>query len=203
MKTSNRLFLLALTVLAVSVTAAAQLRFGVRGGLGINDMKFDQNVLDNKNYLGYSVGVAAEFQVPVIGIAVEGAALYTHRTSELRGEGDQGIDYKRNYIEVPVHAKYKLTLPVVDRIVVPFIHLGPNFAFLTNSDDEGHAFKDKKMAVSLDVGGGVEIVRKLQLAVNYGLGMSKAFEYVGVDQEQTSNIKGKDRCWTIMATYFF
>ena len=138
-----------------------------------------------------------------IGLAFDGAVQYTHRTSELYTDDPNGTSYKRNYIEVPIHAKYKLGLPVLEKVAVPFLFVGPNFAFLTNSNDKGNSFKDKDMALSLDLGAGVELVHKLQVSVTYSAGMTKAFEYVGVDRDKYPNVTGKDKCWTIAAAYFF
>ena len=202
-KTLSYMVVLAVALLATATPAAGQLRFGVKAGMGINDMKFNKDVLDNKNYLGWTAGVTAELQVPVIGLAFDGAVQYTHRTSELYTDDPNGTSYKRNYIEVPIHAKYKLGLPVLERVAVPFLFVGPNFAFLTNSNDKGNSFKDKDMALSLDLGAGVELVHKLQVSVTYSAGMTKAFEYVGVDRDKYPNVTGKDKCWTIAAAYFF
>jgi hypothetical protein len=101
-----------------------------------------------------------------------------------------------------VHAKYKLNMLGLNRILVPFIYAGPDFAFLTSESDPSNSFKNRKMSVSLDLGGGVELINHLQVSVNYSLGMSKAFEYVGINSD-VRNVTGKDRCWTISAAYFF
>ncbi len=205
MNRKNLKYILVLTValLAAATPATAQLRFGVKGGLGINSMKFNKDVLDNDNQLGWTAGVTAEVQVPVIGLAFDGAVQYTHRKSELYTDDAEGTTYKRNYIEVPIHVKYKIGMPVVGNIVAPFLFAGPDFAFLTNSTDKGNSFKDKDVALSLDLGVGVELFKKLQVSATYSAGLTKAFEYVGVNRDKYPDVKGKDKCWTIAAAYFF
>ena len=182
--------------------AQARFRFGAKAGFGINTVKFDRSIMDADNYLGYSVGVTAELELPTVGIALDASALYSHRSNKILVQDEDNRSYKRNYFEFPVHAKYKLNMLGLNRILVPFIYAGPDFAFLTSESDPSNSFKDRKMSVSLDLGAGVEVINHLQLSVNYSLGMSKAFEYVGINSE-VRNVTGKDRCWTISAAYFF
>ena len=204
MKTfSKKLLAIAIVAVVTTITATAQLRLGVKAAVGINNIKWDNEIIDHvkKNMVGYSVGVTSEFSVPIVGLGVEASALYTHRRAELT-DNNTGFTYKRDYIEIPVHAKYKLQLPALSNVVTPFAFAGPNFAFLARSSDDKDAFKDRTMAISLDLGAGAEIMKHLQLSVSYSLGMNKAFEYVGVN-DKTTNIAGKDKCWTISAAYLF
>ncbi len=189
--------------LLVTSPVAAQLRLGVKGGLGVNNMKFNREVLDNQNYIGYTAGVTAELEVPIIGLAFDVAAMYTHRTSELYTDDEKGSTYKRNYVEIPIHAKFKLKLPALADVVIPMAYIGPDFAFLTSTTDKNNSFKERNMAIAIDVGAGVEVVRKIQVTVNYSMGVNKAFDYVGIYSNELKNLHGKDRCWTIAAAYFF
>lgn len=202
MKKTYQYLLALIAVMGLASTPAmGQIRFGVKGGLGLNKVSFNRDVLDNKNYLGYSIGITSELNVPILGLGFDVSVLYTHRSSELINM-ENGATYKRNYIEIPVHAKYKLHLLGLENVAIPFIYAGPDFSFLTHSSDPSDSFKDSKMLLSLDVGGGVEIVRKVQLSVHYSYGVNKAFEYVGVN-DKAGDVTGKDQCWTISAAYFF
>lgn len=202
MKKTRIALLTLIAVLGLSATPAkGGIRFGVKGGLGVNKVSFNHDVLDNDNRLGYSVGLTSEITVPLVGLGFDVSALYTHRSSELLNTVDNAT-YKRDYIEVPVHVKYKLQLPGVERLVTPFFYAGPDFSFLAHSSDPSNSFKDYNMIVSIDVGGGVEVLKKIQVSAHYSYGVNKAFEYMGMSN-QPSNITGKDRCWTISAAYFF
>ncbi len=195
---------LTITLLLLMLPCAAQAKFrcGAKAGFGINTVKFDRSIMDADNYLGYSVGATAELELPAVGIALDASALYTHRSNKILVQDEENRSYKRNYFEFPVHAKYKLNMLGLNRILVPFIYAGPDFAFLTSESDPSNSFKNRKMSVSLDLGGGVELINHLQISVNYSLGMSKAFEYVGLNSD-VRNVTGKDRCWTVSAAYFF
>lgn len=200
---TRSLFVVMLAVVSLcGGTASAQIRLGVKAGYGINSLSLKHGNLDFGSYVGYSVGLTSEINLPVIGIGVDVSALYTHRDCELRGENDE--HFKRGYFEIPVHAKFKFDIFGLNRIAVPFIYAGPDFAFLVDDYDEGRNFKEHKTAISLNLGFGVELMRKLQISANYGYGMTKAFETIGISNgEITGNIEGKDCCWTISAAYFF
>ena len=200
MKVMKKIIIATMLLLLVPCAAQARFRAGVKAGLGINKMKFNREILKSDNYLGYSVGVTAELEIPVIGVAFDASALFTHRTCEVYDNKD--ITYKRNYIEIPVHAKYKLNIMGLNRIVVPFVYAGPDFAFLASDKDPSNSFKNRSLSLALDFGAGVELFSHLQVSVNYSAGMTKAFEYVGINSE-VRDVNGKDKCWTISAAYFF
>ncbi len=202
MKTLKKILFAALLLSLIPCTAQASFRAGVRAGLGINKMKFNRDLLKSDNYLGYSVGVTAELEIPVIGLAFDASALYTHRAGDIYVYDDQDRTYKRNYIEIPVHAKYKFNILGLNRVVVPFVYAGPDFAFLTSDKDPSNSFKNKSLSVAFDFGAGVELFNHLQVGVNYSAGMTKAFEYVGINPD-ARNVTGRDKCWTISAAYFF
>lgn len=202
MTTLKKYLTITLLLLMLPSVAQARFRFGAKAGFGVNTVKFNRSIMDADNYLGYSVGATAELELPAVGIALDASALYSHRDNKIQVQDEENRTYKRNYFEFPVHAKYKFNLLGLNRIAVPFIYAGPDFAFLSSESDPSNSFKDRKMSVSLDLGAGVEVISHLQISVNYSLGMSKAFEYVGLDSD-VKNVTGKDRCWTISAAYFF
>ena len=202
MSTLKKYLTITLVLLMLPCAAQAKFRFGAKAGFGINTIKFDRSIMDADNYLGYSIGATAELELPAVGVAIDASALFSHRTNKIQVQDEDNRTYKRNYFEFPVHAKYKFNLLGLNRIAVPFIYAGPDFAFLSSETDPSDSFKNRKMSVSLDLGAGVEVINHLQISVNYSLGMSKAFEYVGLNSE-VKNVNGKDRCWTISAAYFF
>jgi len=70
------------------------------------------------------------------------------------------------------------------------------------SDSDTGDFKTRKWNTSWNVGFGAELFRKLQIHANYGIGLTKAFEYINKEVESTT-VKGKDKYWTITAAYLF
>ena len=63
-----------LVVLAVAMAASVQaqgIKFGVKGGLDIQNMKFDESVFNTDNKLGWFVGPTLQISLPIGGLGVD------------------------------------------------------------------------------------------------------------------------------------
>lgn len=190
--------MVAIIAITAALPAAAQVSLGVRGGFTLNKMHFDREVINSDNRIGYSAGLVLDINIPVTGLGVEASAMYTHRDNKLH---DDNHTYKRHYIEVPVYARYRLAIPAVEKIIAPYVFTGPNFSFLFK-DDAPTNIKNSKTSTSWDVGLGVDLLKHLRVSATYGIGMSKAMEYI--DRDYTGEtVTGKDKHWTVSAAWMF
>ncbi len=135
--------LLALIVLiAAAVPATAQFRWGPRAGVQVNKMSLDKDVFNNDNRAGFTGGLQAEFTVPIVNIGFDLSVMYCHRVSQSdpitnnsSADTDAALESgrlrNRDYIEIPLNFKYKLGLPVVGKIITPYVFTGPSVAFLS------------------------------------------------------------------------
>ncbi len=184
-----------------AMTAQAQFRFGIKAGVDVSRMSFDKDQLfDSDNRAGFTGGLMAEFTVPVIGVGCDLSVMYVRRNGQFV-ESNQIVKNQRDYIDIPLNLKYKLSLPAVSRIIAPFVTTGPSVAFLTSKKDIENAYKNKSVDVAWNFGFGVELLRHLQLAASYGLGLTKALDTLNV--VQGNGIDGKNRYWTVTAAYIF
>ena len=127
----NKNILFAILLMAVTLPAAAQVRLGVRGGITLGEMRFDREVIDSDNRVGYTGGLLLDINIPVVGIGAEVSAMYAHRSDRLT---DGETYFKRHYIEIPVYARYRLSIPSMQRFFAPYIFTGPSFSFLFRED---------------------------------------------------------------------
>ena len=195
----NRHFLLAILLIALlAIPATAQVRFGVRGGITLGEMRFDRDVINSDNRVGYTGGLLLDLNIPVIGLGAEVGAMYAHRKDRLT---DGQFYFKRHYFEIPVYARYRLSLTSLERVFAPYIFTGPSFSILFSENAPAN-YKNSKTYLSWDVGAGVELFRHLRLSASYDIGISKAMEYIDREYEGR-RIQGKDRHWTINAAYIF
>lgn len=195
----NRHFLLAILLTALlAIPATAQVRLGVRGGITLGEMRFDRDVINSDNRVGYTGGLLLDLNIPVIGLGAEVGVMYTHRKNRLT---DGQSYFKRHYFEIPVYARYRLSLTSLERIFAPYIFTGPSFSILFNENAPTN-YKNSKTYLSWDVGAGVELFRHLRLSASYDIGISKAMEYIDKEYDGL-RIEGKDRHWTINAAYLF
>ncbi len=204
-----------LVVIAVAFAAAipttAQLKFGLKAGVSVNSLKFNQDLLDSDNRTGFTGGAMLEFTVPVLGVGFDASVMYVHRSAgtDLKITNDVGVtaddlsDIKRDYIDIPINVKWKFNIPVIASVVKPYIATGPAFAFLVSKNDFKEFINNKKCDISWNVGAGVELLSHLQIGASYGFGLTKAVETVGINDVGGSAIEGKNRYWTITAAYLF
>ena len=94
MKIAKRIILIVALIASVA-TAQAQFRFGVKAGVAINELKFNESAFNSGNRAGFTGGVMAEFTVPVIGVGCDASVMYARRSFET--VTDNTTSHKSNY----------------------------------------------------------------------------------------------------------
>ena len=72
------LSIIAVSVALLAAPANAQVKFGVRGGANLVNMKLSGNVVNNlqkDNRAGFYIGPTVKFTVPIVGLSVDASAL--------------------------------------------------------------------------------------------------------------------------------
>ncbi|MBD5245794.1 MAG: porin family protein [Barnesiella sp.] len=196
MKIAKRIILIVALIASVA-TAQAQFRFGVKAGVAINELKFNESAFNSGNRAGFTGGVMAEFTVPVIGVGCDASVMYARRSFETVTDNTTST-FNRDYINIPVNLKYKIQIPVVSKIITPFITTGPDFSILVSKKNIEQAWSNKKFDTAWTVGAGVQLINHLQVAATYGWGLSKSSS-----SDSGLDLYGKNRCWTVTAAYLF
>ena len=179
-KIISTLFVAVALMFAGVQSTQAQLSWGVKGGLNLQKADFENASANIKpeNFTGFFIGPMAKFTIPVLGLGLEADVLYSRSGTKIAGET---ID--KNSIEVPVYLRYDFALPLISKIAVPFIAVGPQFGFAVGSLDETIAnvgeFEYKKSNLSLNLGLGAIVLSHIQLHVNYNIPMGKTSEWSG------------------------
>lgn len=170
---------------------------------GVSQLHFNKDIFDSDNRAGFTGGVMCEFTAPLIGVGFDLSAMYVRRNTRFLSEMDnENLSVNRDYIEIPLNLKYKLSIPAIERIIRPFVTTGPSVAFLTSRKAVNSFLKNKSCDVAWNFGFGVELFSKVQVAASYGLGLTKSLEAVGV-MDNGVDIDGKNRYWTVTAAYLF
>ena len=159
------------------IPASAQFSWGLRGGLNLvnNDItKVTKESASSKDsYTGFFIGPMAEVQVPIIGIGVDVAALYSQKGIEL----PDTTTMKNQSIAIPLSLKYSLGL---GNFASVYFAAGPQLDFkigdLNTTFKDGNEVKDfalEKSSWSINVGAGVKLINHIQAGVNYNIPVSK------------------------------
>ncbi len=203
MKAIKRILLALVAIIAVAGSANAQFKFGPRVGFNVNSMHFNTDVFQSENRTGFTGGLEVEATIPFIGIGLDASLMYVRRTVDYT---ENNVPTTRNcdYLEIPINLKWKMNIPLVAKIIKPYIFTGPSFAFLTSKKAISEAMKYKSVDTSWNVGLGLEFFSHLQVSAHYGFGLNKAIETIGQSTDiHATPIDGKTHCWTITAAYLF
>lgn len=204
--------LMLIAAFAVSVPAAAQLKFGIVGGLNLTKLSTSGNNFSSDNRAGWYIGPKIEFTVPIVNLSIDGAVEYSQRQMNI-GNDESGLAKNEQYksIEIPINVRYTLGL---GQMLGVYVATGPQFGFnvgnknfvgmLTGSNSESIRMKDA--AVSWNVGVGVTVLSHLQVGVGYNFMLNKTGERI-ITNLTGAEIQGtralRTNSWQVQAAYLF
>ncbi len=163
------------------IPASAQFSWGIRGGLNLvnNDITAvnEKSATNKDSYTGFFVGPMAEIQIPIIGIGIDVAALYSQKGLQVTDEETM----KNQSIAIPVSLKYSLGL---GNFAAVYFAAGPQFDYkigdLDNKFQDGDDVKEfalEQSTWSINIGAGVKLINHIQAGINYNIPVSKEGAY--------------------------
>ncbi len=201
MKKFMTVLLVAAGMLVVA-PAQAQLKFGVKAGVNISkpSLSGSRLVAEAKNNTGYFFGPMAEFTIPLIGLGVDGALLYSHKGAiDVREENMSSTHTADlNSIEIPINLKYTIGLGSIAGI---YFSAGPQFGYnIGKKRFSEYDFKLKGSNLSANIGAGVKLLGHLQAGINYNIALDKTGESFG---DQMDAFDFKTNTWQVSVAYLF
>ena len=201
----KRFFSLVVLFSAMTMAVQAQnVKFGVKGGLDIQNMKFDNSVFNTDNKLGWFVGPTLQVSLPIGGLGVDIAGLYNQKKYEVNGES-----IKQQSILVPVNARLNLGIGSTAGL---YVAAGPQFSFNIGDDkfewkkdNVENTFQLKKSAFSVNLGAGIYFSDHLEIgfAYNIALGSTADATWDKATDPAALNDDTKPKSWQISAAYYF
>lgn len=180
--------------LLVTLPASAQIKFGIRGGANLVNMKFNNGTFDKDNRAGFYVGPTVKFTVPIVGLSLDASALYDEKTAEVNGE-----TMKAQSIDIPINVRYGIGLSSLANI---FLFAGPQFGFNVASDkslyNSAKEWTWKSSNVSVNVGVGCTVLKHVEVKANYNIACTKSGEL-----NDDSGISAKYNSWQLGLAYYF
>jgi hypothetical protein len=188
MKKVISVMMVAVALMMAAPAQAQLIKFGVKGGVNMSELDFDGGYEGNKdNATGFFIGPMAEFTLPIVGLGIDGAVMFSQRGKN---------ETKEQGFEVPVNLKYTIGLGSMAGV---YLAAGPDFFFnLKDFDVEGG--KAKKSQVAVNIGAGLKLLSKLQLGVTYQIPMGDSFEWKDAVGAGGS---AKNKTWQVSAAYMF
>lgn len=204
--------LLVAAALMMGITAKAQVKFGVKGGVNVTSMSFNNSVFDASNRTGFFIGPTVKIQLPLVGLGIDASALYDQREAKVKYTGT-GTSYTTDKtlrcqaINVPINLRYGWGLSSLANV---FLFAGPQFGFNVGKKNqnltENSSVSVKNSNFSVNVGAGFTVLSHLQISANYNIVCGKtsdaSLQNVG---EQIVNKEARSRAnaWQIALAYYF
>ena len=211
MKKAKIIMLTLALTFAFGMSANAQVKFGVRAGANLVNMKMSDGIdnLKGNNRAGFYVGPTVKFKLPVVGLGVDASAVYDQRTSDVEYTNQQGGTSSERVtaraISIPINARYGVGLGSVAEI---FAFAGPQFGFnLSKSKSLGaNEWTWSGSNFSVNVGIGATILQHVEIKANYNIACGKTGEVSVWDAAKTTvlgTFKNKYNSWQLGVAYYF
>lgn len=196
-------FMVAICALAMAMPAQAQLlKWGFKGGVNMSKLNLDR-ALSSDNNTGFFIGPMAELTIPVVGLGLDAALMYSQRgddyTTMDEGQNAYEVKGKQQGLEIPVHLKYTIGLGSMLGI---YVAAGPDFFF--NFKDikiSGLDVDTKRTQVAMNIGAGLKLIRHLQLGFVYQIPLGDSFSLKEAGQAMFDG--GRTKTWQVSLAYLF
>jgi len=189
-----------IAALFVALPTQAQFKLGVKAGVNLSDISTSEDFYKkSENYTGFQVGPMMEFTVPVVGIGLDAALLFSQTGFKVNGK-----TVENGNLLIPVNLKYKYGF--LD-IVGVYATAGPYIGFKLFGDKTEFGvgsgvekIESESFGAGLNFGLGAELLGMLQVGANYQLGLTedyKSYKPANVLTHEKSSV------WSITLAYFF
>jgi len=153
-------------MLVLPQTAAAGVKFGIKGGANIANVNGDfvDGISDWKSTVGFCGGIFLELNFGRV-LTIQPEVLYTMKGA------DSGVGkLKFDYLEIPILLKIRIPTGSIH----PFVFAGPAFGFSLRAIVEGIKIEDMpKSDYSAVLGGGLQLGRLIHIDARYTMGLQK------------------------------
>jgi hypothetical protein len=194
--------------LMVMPLSAQGVSFGVKGGLEVVKMEYNDDVFDKSNRAGFFVGPTFIISTVLPGLSIDISGLYNER--KLKVENESVV---QKSILIPAHVRYGASIMDFGGV---FLCAGPQLSFNVGPSKyywedarrnaKQFALQDTKMA--FDFGVGATIGHHLEAVVYYNIPIGKTADFTWNKVEEStkaslSSTKTTANSWLLSVAYIF
>lgn len=202
----RKVIVILIAMVALVRPASAEVKFGIKGGIDITKLSFNEADLNSSNRAGFFIGPMVKVTLPLTGLGVDAAALYEQREFQLRGintttNAEAADKVTQRQIAIPINLRYGIGLG--DMLSV-FLFAGPQFAFNVGDKDvslidEVGSWTARTSNFSINAGLGLTLLKHLQVTGNYNIPLGKTGEV----KKMNGTYDAKTNTWQIGLAYLF
>lgn len=146
----------------IMLPSAAQVFFGLKGGMNLTSVSLSSSTFDSENRIGYFLGPQMDIVIPGSHMGFDIAVLYDSKTI-----GSKKKTETLNYIDVPVNVTFTSWL---GRSASLYFATGPQFAWnIGESGIFNNSYTLRSSLFSWNVGAGFTILRTIRLGYTYNI----------------------------------
>lgn len=198
------------SLMACSIaTKAQQVKFGVKGGVNLSTLSFENHDYDVHNKVGFFVGPTAKMSLPVKGLGLDASVLYDQRSGEaflqIAGGQNYWTTIKRHHITVPINIRYDMGT----RNFGFFVFAGPQVGFNVGGSEPTRMdygdWEPRSVVFGMNAGLGIMIIDHLQLSANYNLVFKKDAD-ISINRDNSDYRyvdTSKMNAWQLSLSYYF
>lgn len=159
-----------LSLLALSLSANAETRLNVRGGLSLSSSDITaistESVQQKDSYTGWFVGPALTMERNILGL--DFGIMYAQNSMDmLQSDGVTSKKYTQQWIDIPLSLRLKFGF---DKLCL-IGQFGPQWNFNLNDVDkfftDGTEIESNKIVTTANIGAGVRLFDKIELMLNF------------------------------------
>ena len=115
-----------IAMLAIVTAVSAQVSLGIKGGVNMSNLVYDDEVDDKNTKIGFNIGLAADIDF-ALNVGLQTGLFFSTKGFKT-DNGFTGAEYSENlmYLQLPVHLAYKVDVTPGTRVV---LHAGPYAAY--------------------------------------------------------------------------
>lgn len=196
----NRLLITAIA-LAATFCAGAQLRYGLRiGGGGECPHLIDAPRWKSSGASGFSGGLTLEYQIPVGGLAFDVSLLYSRSGAYLTSPEGVRRHTARDFIEIPLHVKYKFWMKKIFDLAGPYVYTGPTLLTAVGNGSKDAPFRGHRLQPGWNIGAGFDVLNFIQIQGGYRFGLGNSLSRrAGFPGDGSLRADG----WSVSAAFLF
>ncbi|MDR1371667.1 MAG: PorT family protein [Dysgonamonadaceae bacterium] len=203
----KKIIFITVIILSASIfTSKADLNFGIKAGLDLTTISFNESDADPVNFTGFLVGPVVDIGTPIFHL--ETALLFGQKNKNGNSSNDLYQDQtdKETTLTIPVNVRYNVSLL---NTIGGYLSAGPDVSFMLQDERSKSLataatrlqedIKDKTFRAGINFGAGIHFLKRFEAGIQYHIGITDEYRTLSADSKF---LKGKNKTWSITATYF-
>ena len=195
----RRLFLIGLLCLPLTlfsspipgVKKVKPWKVGVEAGLDLSRFRASKELLSPDNCMGWFAGAKLRLKIPLANLGLDAALLYNQNKLEYVAQQDIEKKTLRSFL-VPVNLRYNWT---IESNFVLYFATGPQWNWYVGKKLLGSIGELEHSYFDWNVGLGIEVLKHVQLGLNYNIPLDKMGE--------VNNVNLEGHTWNIRFAFYF